>query len=286
MRERGFLTPVTENFLHAIGVGKVAFELAQKFDVDPEAAFIAGCLHDLGGAVPDFDRVKVAELYHIPLFPEEIEVPMLVHAKQGEFFARNLFDIHDPDILDAILFHTTCIDNATDLVKIVFIADKIHWDRNGEPPYLEGLLKALDESLDTGCIYFLERLWNSELYVVHPFLKRSYGYYIQNRTFSKWKKSDFTNEANLKIDSNIKKKYFLDKIMTEFEKIFRLSKSAYKLAQEKSIDPNEAFIAAALTTVSDSIFNNQRKLVAEALMLDFESENLIPEINYYFAKNE
>lgn len=208
MRERGFLTPVTENFLHAIGVGKVAYELAKRFNVDPEAAFIAGSLHDLGGAIPDFDRVEVAELCKIPLFREELEIPMLVHAKQGEFFARNLFGIHDLDILDAILFHTTCIDQATDLVKIVFIADKIHWDRNGDPPYLTGLIKALDESLNKGCIYFLEWLWNSDLYVVHPFLKRSYGYYLQNKQFPEWKRSDFTNANDFEIDSNIRKNIF------------------------------------------------------------------------------
>ena len=286
MRERGFLTPVTENFLHAIGVGKVAYELAQKFNVDTEAAFIAGSLHDLGGAIPDFDRVKIAELYKIPLFKEELKVPMLVHAKQGEFFARNLFGIYDSDILDAILFHTTCIDHATDLVKIVFIADKIHWDRNGEPPYLKGLIEALDESLNEGCRYFLKWLWNSDLYVVHPFLKRSYGYYLQNKQFPEWKRSDFTNINDLEIDSNIKKRYFLDEIKAEFKKIFCLSRAAYKFALEESIDPDEAFIAAALTAASNSIFNNQKKIVASALNLDFDSGNLISEINYYFAKNE
>ncbi|SET34249.1 putative HD superfamily hydrolase of NAD metabolism [Enterococcus malodoratus] len=286
MREREFLTPVTENFLHAIGVGKVAYELAQKFNVDPEAAFIAGSLHDLGGAIPDFERVRVAELFQIPLFKEEIDIPMLVHAKQGEFFARTLFGIHDSDILDAILFHTTCIDNATDLVKIIFIADKIHWDRNGEPPYLEGLLEALDESLTTGCNYFLEWLWNSELYVVHPFLRRSYGYYIKDEKFPKWKKSDITNINDLKISSKIREKYFLNEIKSEFEKIFRLSKSAYKLAQKELLNPDEAFIGAALTTASDSIFGDQKYVVAKALGLNLESENLISEINYYFAKSE
>lgn len=55
---------------------------------------------------------------------------------------------------------------------------------------------------------------------------------------------------------------------------------------EESIDPDEAFIAAALTTASNSVFNNQKEIVARALNLDFDSRNLISEINYYFAKNE
>ena len=76
MKERNFLNPVTENFLHAIGVGKVSYELAKKFDVDPKRAFVAGVLHDLGGAIPDSDRVEVAQLYSIPLFEEEKKIFM------------------------------------------------------------------------------------------------------------------------------------------------------------------------------------------------------------------
>ena len=103
---------------------------------------------------------------------------MLVHAKLGDYFAQVLFGITDSDILNAIRYHTTGIDHATPLVKIVFLADKIQWDRNGEPPYLKGLLQALTISLDEGCRYFLKWLWQSDLYVVHPYLKRSYGSFI------------------------------------------------------------------------------------------------------------
>lgn len=286
MRERAFLTPVTENFLHAIGVGMVSYELALKYNVDPKTAFIAGSLHDLGGAIPDSDRVQIAEFYEIPLYTEEINVPMLVHAKQGEFFARNLFNIYEPEILNAILFHTTCIDNASELTKIVFIADKIHWDRNGEPPYLSGLLAALDVSLDYGCNYFLNWLWNSDLYVIHPFLKRSYGYYIENKRFSTLNRNELTNENNIIIDDDIRRRYFLNEIKDEFEKIFRISKSAYELAKNDSINQDKAFIAAVLTTASDTIFNNQKDIIAKALNLDPKGTNLFAEINYYFAKTE
>ncbi|MBX8936501.1 bis(5'-nucleosyl)-tetraphosphatase (symmetrical) YqeK [Enterococcus gilvus] len=286
MRERAFLAPVTENFLHAIGVGKVSYELALKYGIDPKTAFIAGSLHDLGGAIPDSDRVQVADYYKIPLFLEEVKVPMLVHAKQGEFFARNLFDIHNSEILDSILFHTTCIDEASTLTKIVFIADKIHWDRNGEPPYLKGLLSALEVSLDEGCRYFLKWLWNSDLYVVHPFLKRSYGYYIENNTFPKLNKNSLTNEKQVEVKKDIREKYFLNEIKDEFDKIFALSNSAYKLAKNQDISPDAAFIAAALTTASDTISGNQKYIVAKALGLDPEEKNLLSKINHYFAKME
>lgn len=286
MKERNFLNPVTENFLHAIGVGKVSYELAKKFDVDPKRAFVAGVLHDLGGAIPDSDRVEVAQLYSIPLFEEEKKIPMLVHAKQGEFFARSLFEIKDTEILNAILYHTTCIDNASSFVKIVFIADKIHWDRNGEPPYLNGLLKALEQSLDEGCKYFLEWLWESDLYVVHPFLRRSYGYYIRNQTFPSLQKNLLMNEKITEITSEIRKKYFLNEIIREYEKIFERTENSLNLVKSNNIDADEAFIAAALMNASNTIFENEKIKVASALQLDPNAPNLAAQINYYFAKNE
>ncbi|HFC9327586.1 TPA: bis(5'-nucleosyl)-tetraphosphatase (symmetrical) YqeK [Enterococcus faecium] len=286
MKERSFLSPVTENFLHAIGVGKVSYELAKKFEVDPKCAFVAGVLHDLGGAIPDSDRVEVAELYHIPLFKEEKMIPMLVHAKQGEFFARNLFKIEDPEILNAILYHTTYIDDASSLVKIVFIADKIHWDRNGEPPYLKELLKALEQSLDEGCKYFLEWLWQSDLYVVHPFLRRSYGYYIQNQTFSSLERELLTNEKTVQITSEIRKKYFLNEIICEFEKIFERTDNSSDLAKSKNVDVDEAFIAAALMNISNTISESEKPKVISALQLDPNVSNVAAQINYYFAKTE
>lgn len=285
MKEHGYLMPVTENFLHAFGVGKVAFELALKHDVDPETAFIAGSLHDLGGAIPAHDRVSVAQFCGISLTSEEYQVPMLVHAKQGAYFAQALFDIESPDILDSILYHTTCIDEASPLVKIVFLADKIHWDRNGEPPYLNGLLKALNVSLDEGCKYFLQWLWSSNLYVVHPFLKRSFGFYVQDQKFSKIIRSNI----NVQVSAEIRRKFYLDEIVDHFQQAFHMGNIAYKLAENKNIDANEAFLAAALSNVSNTILDKQQIEVAKAIGIDVSegiNYDLLPAISCFFAKNE
>lgn len=285
MRNRGFLTPVTENFLHAYGVGKVAFELALKSNVDPETAFIAGSLHDLGGAIPDSDRVEVAESLGIELFEEERKVPMLVHAKQGDYFAQALFGIENTDVLDSILYHTTCIDNASTLVKIIFLADKIQWDRNGEPPYLKDLLKALDNSLDEGCRYFLEWLWNSQLYVIHPFLVRSYGYYSKGQEFT----PSSRKTRNVYLSEDIKRKYFLNEIVYEFKKAFEMGKKASEPFIKGSESFNKAFIAGALANSVNTIFQNQRLYVANKVGIETKhetNESLLPKLSHYFAKNE
>lgn len=285
MKERSFLTPVTENFLHAYGVGKVAFEIALKFGVDPRKAFIAGCLHDLGGAVPASDRVAVAESLNLELAKEERLVPMLVHAKLGNYFAQALFNITDSDILNAILYHTTCIDDASKLVKIVFLADKIHWDRNGAPPYLVGVLQTLNTSLDEGCRYFLDWLWHDDgLYVVHPFLRRSYAWYFSGATFPVRNQ----NIHGTKLSEALKKKYFLNEIVAEFQHVFCMANEAFKLAQNERINANTAFLAAALVNITNTIPNNKQLYVARKVGIETNNgqNTLSSQLNYYFAKQE
>lgn len=51
---------------------------------------------------------------------------------------------------------------------IVFLADKIKWDRPGEPPYLSELLTALDTSLEEAALIYLDYLFNSKPVVIHP----------------------------------------------------------------------------------------------------------------------
>ena len=86
------------------------------------------------------------------------------------FIAKELFNIHDKEILSAIECHTTLKKGASDLDKVVFIADKIKWDRGYSAPYLNRLNEALDISLDKGCKVYIN--WAlSDILVMHPWLK-------------------------------------------------------------------------------------------------------------------
>jgi len=72
--------------------------------------------------------------------------------------------------LSAIECHTTLKANAGLLDKIVFIADKIAWDQDGQPPYIRKVSKAMDQSLDAGVLVYLNFLWErrSQLQIIHP----------------------------------------------------------------------------------------------------------------------
>lgn len=116
----------------------------------------------------------IACQYGISLNKEEIEFPMIIHQKISKHIARQKFGIEDEAILSAIECHTTLKKNYSKLDLVLFIADKIMWDQEGEPPYLAGLLGELEYSLERAAFYYINYLLNNNIKVVHPWLRDAY----------------------------------------------------------------------------------------------------------------
>ena len=129
---------------------------------------IASLLHDIGGIYPINQRIEVARKYSIELLNEELEFPLIIHQKLSCYLAKSLFNIGDEDILNLIECLTTLKANYTKIDLIVFLADKIAWDQEGQPPYLKGLFQCLDHSLEEATLYYINCLLNHDIKVVHP----------------------------------------------------------------------------------------------------------------------
>ena len=78
---------------HLLGVANEAKSLAKRFGLDEAAAFTGGLLHDIGGLVPEQQRVPLAEELGIDVLPEERLVPMLLHGKFSAYFAKDIFGV-------------------------------------------------------------------------------------------------------------------------------------------------------------------------------------------------
>jgi len=161
---------------HCARVAQEAVLLARRFGAQPDQAQTAGWLHDISAVYPNSVRVKVARSAGIRVLPEEEQAPMILHQKLSAAMARALFSVTDQEILGAIRVHTTLRPDATLLDKVVFVADKIAWDQKGSPPYLNGLLDALDISLDRAVFQYLGHLWQRrhQLLVIHPWFAAAY----------------------------------------------------------------------------------------------------------------
>ena len=136
-------------------MARLAPEPARRFGVDPAQVEVAALLHDIGGVVPRDRMVDLCQILGLSVRPEELQVPMLLHARISEIIAREVYGVDDPAVLQAIRVHTALHGQPTPLDKVVFLADKIEWDQGGEPPYRAELLLALDAGLDAGTCFML-----------------------------------------------------------------------------------------------------------------------------------
>ncbi|MDC2864459.1 bis(5'-nucleosyl)-tetraphosphatase (symmetrical) YqeK [Bacillus sp. BP-3] len=161
---------------HSVRVANEAKRIAKRFELDEEAAAIAGYLHDISAIIPNDQRIQVAETMQIEVLQEERIFPMIIHQKLSKRIAHDIFKVENETILNAISCHTTLRKNATHLDMVLFVADKIKWDQSGTPPYITEIQEALEQSLEHACFAYISYLWERKqnLKVVHPWLQDAY----------------------------------------------------------------------------------------------------------------
>ncbi len=94
-----------KRYQHSIGVEFTAAALAMRYEADVEKAELAGLIHDCAKII--HDETKVA------------------HAEYAPEIARAMYGVQDPEVLEAIRWHTTGKADMTVLEKIVYVADFI-----------------------------------------------------------------------------------------------------------------------------------------------------------------
>ena len=122
-----------KRFVHTQGVEYTAAALAMRYGEDVERAQVAGLLHDCAKCMGNDKLLSACEKHHIPVTDVERRNPYLLHAKVGSYLAKKEYKVEDPEILSAILYHTTGHPNMTLLEKIIFTADYIEPGRKQAP---------------------------------------------------------------------------------------------------------------------------------------------------------
>lgn len=116
-----WLMLTAKRLLHSLNVCRLAVELAKIHGESLENAALAGLLHDCAKDLP-LDRVqRLAERAGDPL----LLAPPLAHGPAAMVLARDHFGVTQPEVLRAILYHTTGTADMTHLDSIIFIADKV-----------------------------------------------------------------------------------------------------------------------------------------------------------------
>ena len=129
MREKLEKKLTQKRYEHSLGVEYVSGCLAMVYGADVEKALTAGLLHDCGKYGSAQEQVERCQKHGILLTQSELEMPALVHAKLGAYFAEKEYGVTNKGVLSAITWHTTGRPEMTMLEKIIYIADYIEPNR-------------------------------------------------------------------------------------------------------------------------------------------------------------
>jgi predicted HD superfamily hydrolase involved in NAD metabolism len=172
----------SKRYEHTLGVEYTAAALAMRYDENIKSAQIAGLLHDCAKCMSDEKRLSICEKHNISINAVERRNPFLLHAKVGSFLAMDDYGVKDPDIINAILNHTTGRPGMSTLEKIIFIADYIEPGRK-QAPNLAEIRKLAFIDLDKALLRVLE---DTLAYLkegggeMDPMTRKTYDYYCRH----------------------------------------------------------------------------------------------------------
>lgn len=132
-----------ERYIHTLGTADYAKELAAKYNLDSEKAYLAGLLHDCAKC---FSNDKLLDIIHKNLNVEQCEMLnyKTLHAPVSAYIAEKEFNVQDKEILSAIRWHTLGRIDMSDFEKIIFLADKIE-PNTRDKEYCESIRTLLNE---------------------------------------------------------------------------------------------------------------------------------------------
>jgi len=171
-----------KRFEHTLGVAYTAASLAMCYQVDIYKAQIAGLLHDCAKCIPDDKKLSICEKHNMQITEIEKNNPFLLHAKAGSYIAMKKYHIHDRDIINAILNHTTGRPDMSQLEKIIYIADYIEPGRKQAPNLIE-IRQLAFQDLDLALIQILGdtlKYLKESRTEIDPMTQKTYDYYRKN----------------------------------------------------------------------------------------------------------
>ncbi len=144
-----------KRFAHTLAVADTARQLALLHGLDEYKAEAAGLLHDCAKCMPLKDMQRLAREHRLTEDEGILASGALLHSVAGAYRARADYGMEDPEILSAILSHTTGKPGMSPLAMAVWLADTIEPTR-APYPLLEETRALARTSLERAMILSLE----------------------------------------------------------------------------------------------------------------------------------
>ncbi|WP_125152589.1 bis(5'-nucleosyl)-tetraphosphatase (symmetrical) YqeK [Clostridium rectalis] len=114
-----------KRFKHSISVRDTAIDMGKFYGENIEKLRIAGLVHDCAKNIKGYELINIARKHGYKIDDVCKKSPQLLHGLVGSIIAKEVMEINNKDILNAIAYHTTGRKNMTMIEKIIYLADYI-----------------------------------------------------------------------------------------------------------------------------------------------------------------
>lgn len=142
---------------HIYRARDVGLDLAQRHKLDESRAELGILAHDVARTLKKKEMLRQADGFALPALEMERRAPILLHGPVGAELLRHEDGLDDPEILDAVRWHSTGHPNLSPLGLLVFLADKLDPNKLKSYPYQAELRAIANESLPRAALEFLCR---------------------------------------------------------------------------------------------------------------------------------
>lgn len=156
-------------YKHSLNVAEEAVALAELYGGDRQRAYIAGILHDITKEISTEEQLQLFKDGGIILDDVQKTAPKLWHSISGSIYIRLRLGIDDPDVINAVRYHTTGRAGMSLLEKIIYTADFTSAERsyNGADIMREKSRRSLEEAMLFSCQFTLKNL-SEKSAAIHP----------------------------------------------------------------------------------------------------------------------
>lgn len=167
---------------HIVRVVAEGRRLAQLHEVDPMLVQAAAWGHDLYRHFSD--EALLAEASRLGIEPAEAEraAPILLHGPIAAARAECEWDVREPDVLEAIRFHTTARPGIGPVALTLFLADKVEPTKVSDDPGLAAVRTLAEHDPEAALLAFLDRRITHYLAsgrVMHPLALESRNWALE-----------------------------------------------------------------------------------------------------------
>ena len=140
---------------HVRRVREIAGDLARVHGVDAALVDLAAAAHDLARGLDPEAMVAEASRLGMRLHPVERRHPVLIHGAVAARWLQQGEAVSDPEVLEAVRWHTTARREMGPVAKVVFLADKLDPGKAARYPFQDEVRELARHDLDRAILEFL-----------------------------------------------------------------------------------------------------------------------------------